>query len=269
MRFLLLLITFSRSLLASGQTIVDTVSLQQALDSALARQSELADTSYIAVDDSAYVNIQYTQTPRDLTVTRQESDKKYRKEAFDKDEWKKIVGNTSYDEKSQKEQPRKKGAMPNFAIDPLAVKIVGYTVIFGLLGYLIYLFIKQAIKDPNRKVPGIAHLFTDQTNPEHVADLDLDSLLQDALTQNNLRLAVRLYYIKLLKHLNNEGFIRWEKNKTNRDYANELISMGFANQFKKLMVAYEYVWYGERTPSTEEFRLLEGTFKKLYETQRS
>lgn len=269
MRFLLLLILFACSFRSYGQIIVDTVSLQQALDSALVRQSKIADTAYLAaVEDSVYANVRYTQTPRDLPVTRQESENAYRKESFDKDEWKKIVGTTSYDEKSRKEEPRKKGTMPNFSIDPSVVKVIGYTVIFGLLGYLIYLFIKQAIKDPNRKVPELAHLFTDQTNPEHVADLDLESLLREALAQNNMRVAVRLYYIKLLKHLNHEGFIRWEKNKTNRDYANELVSMGFSNQFKKIMIAYEYVWYGERTPSMEEFKLLEGTFKKLYETQR-
>ncbi len=268
MRFVPLLILCAWSFTASGQTIADTVSLQQALDSALARQAKNADTAdLIVINDSVYANAQYTQAPRDLTVTRQESEKTYRKESFDKDEWKKVVGETAYEEKTQ--APKKKTSLPNFSLDPLVLKVIGYTVILGLLGYLIYLFIKQAIRDPNRKVQQISQFFTDQTNPEHVADLDLENLLREALAQNNLRLAVRLYYIKLLKHLNHEGFIRWEKNKTNRDYANELVSVGFSGQFKKLMIAYEYVWYGERTPSTEEFKTLEVTFKKLYETQQS
>lgn len=246
---------------ASGQTY-DSLSLEQALDSAA------LDTAYVADYDSVY-EVQYTQAPGDLSVTRQELEKTYRKESFDKKKWKEIVGNTSYSEEAEEEKQKQNRTLPNMAIDPRVIQVIGYAVIFGLLAYLIYLFIKQAMKDPNRNIQRGSALFTDMTNPEHVADLDLENLLREALAQNNLRLAVRLYYLKLLKHLNREGFIRWEKNKTDRDYANELVSNGISGQFRKIMIAYEYVWYGERTPSAEEFKVLESNFKILYQTQRS
>jgi Domain of unknown function (DUF4129) len=249
------------SFAAVGQSSVDSVSLEEALNSVL------VDSAAVDERDSTYANVQYTQAHQDLTVTKQEFEKKYEKESFNKNDWKKIVGDASYSEEA--EQEKRNAALPNMAINPFVLQVLGYTVIFGLLAYLIYLFIRQAIKDPNRKITPGSPLFIDQTDPEHVADLDLENLLREALSQNNLRLAVRLYYIKLLKHLTREGFIRWEKNKTNRDYANELVSNGFSGQFQKIMVAYEYVWYGERTPSPEEFRQLESNFMALYQTQRS
>lgn len=272
MRFITLLILILLGFRATGQTY-DSLTLKQALDSALMPDSAAVDTVVFSMEydssDSAYANVQYTQTPHDLTITRQESEKTYRRESFDKEQWKKIIGNTSYSEKAEEKKEQRKTSLPNFTIDPLVLKVIGYIVILGLLGYLIYLFIKQALIDPNRNLQRGASLYTDLTDPEHVADLDLEKLLQEALAENNLRLAVRLYYIKLLKHLNREGFIHWEKNKTNRDYANELASNGFGGQFKKIMTAYEYVWYGERTPSVEEFAVLESNFKTLYQTQRS
>lgn len=246
---------------ARSQSAADTIFLKQQPDSIM------ADTVVFEEADALNQNIQYTQQPGDLTVTRQEFEKNYRKDKFNKDEWKKVVGNTRYEEKKQPEKPMK---APQLAWGPKLLKIIGYIIVFGLLAFLIYLFIKNAIRDPNVKIRKKgATLFSDHTSPEDVEDADIEILLREALAQNNLRLAVRLYYIKLLKHLHREGFIRWEKNKTNRDYADELNANGFSPEFRRLSTAYEYVWYGERTPSMDEFRLLESNFKSLYQTHRS
>lgn len=264
MRILTLLILLSSGFQVTGQTYADSVSLETLLDSLTVDTASYYDDQE---EDSVYISSQYTKKPGQLPVTQQETNRQYRKQGFDKEAWKKIVGDKRYDEKTTKQT--KKASMPQMSIDPMIIKVIGYTAIFGLLAFLIYLFIKQALNDPSRKsISTNSALFSDQTAPHDVADLDLEALLREALAQNNLRIAVRLYYIKLLKHLNNEGFIRWEKDKTNRDYANELASNGFSNEFKKIMTAYEYVWYGERTPSPQEFTVLESNFKTLYQTHR-
>lgn len=219
--------------------------------------------------DSVYIynQAQYTQKPGELSVTKDEQQKNYSSKKFSKTEWKRIVGGTNYAEESQEVTP------PNIrppVWDPFIIKVIGYVLIFALITVVIVLFARQALKssgNKKRKQQGV--LFLDETQPEDVEDIDLEKLLQGALAQNNLRLAVRLYYIKLLKHLNREGYIRREKNKTNRDYAGELSTFGFSREFRQLMVAYEYVWYGERTPSPEEFNVLESNFKNLFKAQRA
>lgn len=156
------------------------------------------------------------------------------------------------------------------AWDPALLKVIGYIVIFGLLAFLIFLFIKHAVNDSDRKIKAKqATLFTDENAPQDIAEEDLEKLLREALAQRELRVAVRLYYIKLLKHFNYLGYIRWGKNKTNRDYAAELAALGISREFRKLMIAYEYVWYGERTPSGDEFDQLQSHFESLLKTQRS
>lgn len=231
--------------------------------------SGIGDTSLYYSDQidstNGYEHVQYTQTPGELSVTREELQKRYKSKKFSKTEWKRIVGNTNYSEEAVKAKK-----LPNLAWDPHILKVIGYIVIFGLIGFLIFLFVKQALKDSDAKTRKAGEaLFADQLSPEALEEIDLEKLLQEALAQKNLRLAVRLFYIKLLKHLNRQGYIRWEKNKTNRDYADELSRAGFSRDFRKLMVAYEYVWYGNRTPSAEEFSALESNFNTLYKTERA
>jgi hypothetical protein len=262
MKIFILFILFLLAFPTFGQLQTDSTSVEEVFESVI------EDTTYLYSDqsDSAYANVQYTQTPRELSVTQDERLKEYTSKKFSKTEWRRIVGNTKYTEEAEK-QVRK---MPTLAWDPYMLKVIAYVIIFGLITFLIVLFIKQALKDSDVKIrKKEAALFSDQTAPEALEEMNLEKLLQEALAQKNLRLAVRLYYIKLLKHLNQEGYIRWEKNKTNRDYAEELAVFGFSRDFRKLMNAYEYVWYGDRTPSADEFSAIESNFKTLYKAQRA
>lgn len=262
MRTSILLILLLIGFRAFGQAEVDTTNLDYIME-------HLEDT-VVYYEDSTYSHIEYTQKPRDLSVTQQELQKKYQARKFSKTEWKRIVGNTNYEEDPEKERARSANRLPSMQIDPFILKVLPYILIFGLIGFLIYLFIKQALyASGNKTTQQQAALYSDQTTPEDLENIDLEKLLREALAQKNLRLAVRLYYIKLLKHLDREGYIRWEKNKTNRDYADELGVASINREFRKLMNAYEYVWYGERTPSAEEFSALESNFKDLYKTQRA
>lgn len=262
MKTLTLIILLFPALSCFGQTQEDSLSTEEVFESIA------GDTAYLTTQsDTAYSGAQYTQRPEQLSATQEELQKKYTSRKFSKTEWKRIVGETNYAEEAEKAV----NPMPNVPWNPFILKVIGYIIIFGLITFLIILFVKQALKDSDKKIrkEKEAALFSDQTTPEALEEIDLEKLLQEALAQNNLRLAVRLYYIKLLKHLNREGYIRWEKNKTNREYAEELGRAGFSREFRRLMIAYEYVWYGNRTPSVDEFNTIESNFKTLYKAQRA
>lgn len=226
--------------------------------------SDAYDTEY----DSAYAASTYTQNPGDLAPVKKELNQSYTEKKFSKTEWKKIVGETTYTEdpveekkKEEKDQPYRGSSL---AWSPAVLKIIGYVLILLLIGAVIYYLLKNAMLEGG----SVKNLNTDRllydNHIDEIKEDDLERLLREALERNDLRAAVRLYYIKLLKHLHSTGFIAWKRDKTNHDYATELATVHFTRDFRKFMTAYEIIWYGERTPSAEEFRKLQVNFNDLH-----
>ena len=66
-----------------------------------------------------------------------------------------------------------------------------------------------------------------QDGVENIEDVDIESLLARAREEGNFKIAIRLYYLLLLKKLHTLNVIVWKKDKTNRDYLSELFSRNF------------------------------------------
>jgi Domain of unknown function (DUF4129) len=49
------------------------------------------------------------------------------------------------------------------------------------------------------------------------------------------------------------NLIAWKKDKTNRDYLNEIRGRNNYNDFRQLTLVYEIVWYGDTPVKQEEF----------------
>lgn len=89
------------------------------------------------------------------------------------------------------------------------------------------------------------------------ADEDLQSegydlLLQKAISVKDYRLAVRYYFLKTLKKLNDQELIHFSREKTNSRYVQEL-PVTLRNPFSRLLLNYEYVWYGKFPLSETQF----------------
>lgn len=95
---------------------------------------------------------------------------------------------------------------------------------------------------------------------ENIHVLDFNDLIEEALQQNNYRLAVRLYYLKILKQLTDKQLIHWQPTKTNRQYVEELERASLRSDFEHLTSQFEYVWYGEFSVSESTFWLLKEEF---------
>src|SRR5690554_5687171 len=57
---------------------------------------------------------------------------------------------------------------------------------------------------------------------EHIENIDLDALLEDAVAQKNYRSAIRYRYLQVLKTLSQKQIIAWQYEKTNQDYEVEI-----------------------------------------------
>lgn len=101
---------------------------------------------------------------------------------------------------------------------------------------------------------------------EDINTLDFDKLIEQYTSQHDYRMAVRYYYLRLLKTLNNKGLISWRINKTNRDYILELTSSPLYGSFDKLSSFYEYVWYGDFVLAPDQFVFIRDQFTNVTNT---
>lgn len=102
-----------------------------------------------------------------------------------------------------------------------------------------------------------------QNTEENIHTLDFKVIINKALHDKNYRLAVRYYYMWLLKSLTDKGEIEWDIEKTNGDYYKEIKSESLKQDFKFLSYVYEYSWYGEFEISDADFSKTETAFLKL------
>ncbi len=96
-----------------------------------------------------------------------------------------------------------------------------------------------------------------------IKEADLDSLINEAVNGKDYRLAIRYYYLKILKQLIDNQLIDWHPDKTNRDYVNELKAKDLKTLFKHLTFIYDYVWYGKFTPAEKDFKDIKDDFNKF------
>jgi hypothetical protein len=80
---------------------------------------------------------------------------------------------------------------------------------------------------------------------EDINKIDFDKLIEEAIAKKDFRKAVRLHFLKLLKKLTDNNLIKWQIDKTNRDYSIELSNSKYTSQFNQLSLVYEYIWYGD------------------------
>lgn len=229
------------------------------------------DTVYSEEDEYESESLEgatFTKKPGELNSTQREREKSYTKKKFSKTEWKKITEDANYSEDAVEKEKKKETRAP--AWNSEALNLIAYILLGGLIVTAIFFLVKYAMSAKDTiKIKSVNDMhFYDTGQLDDVRDIDLDKLLREALSQNDYRAAVRIYYLKLLKHLDTTGYIAWKKDKTNMEYATELSAAAFVRDFRRLMTAYEIIWYGERTPTADEFKKIELSFNNLQSQAR-
>lgn len=97
---------------------------------------------------------------------------------------------------------------------------------------------------------------------ENIHESDLDKFIKQAESEENYNLAIRLYYLAIIKELSLSKLIKWKKNKTNRSYLNELGSSPFRAGFKKATTIFERVWYGDGLLDQKDYLVLKPQFQQ-------
>lgn len=131
-----------------------------------------------------------------------------------------------------------------------------------LLAYVIYqLFFKgKQVKDES-VTPTDYH--DDELDPSTLQKSQLELDLEEAITEEDYRLAVRILYTMILKQLVEKKWIAWEKKKTNYHYLLELGQRPERSDFDKSIRIFEWVWYGKNNPNKEEFKAVNDFYNRF------
>lgn len=89
------------------------------------------------------------------------------------------------------------------------------------------------------------------------------SLQERAENAGQLDIAVRLLYIQLLKDLQDNGFIKYRKDYSNRDYQTQMAASELLPDFREVTVDYERYWYGKYVIDALSYRLVKRKFATL------
>ena len=96
--------------------------------------------------------------------------------------------------------------------------------------------------------------------------INFKSLISSAEENNNFRLAIRYYYLWLLKDLTTAELIEYDVEKTNSDYYNELTSASIKEEFSYTSYLYNYIWYGEFNVDKDQFIRAKNSFVGFLKT---
>ena len=138
-----------------------------------------------------------------------------------------------------------------------------YIVLAAISGLVIYLLAKA-------EVLGFLFPKRAQSSPldyENLADnihgIDFDTAVDEAVSQRNYRLAVRLLYLQTLKHLADTDRIQYKPDKTNRQYVYELANLPLQTDFELLTRQFEFAWYGEFPVDETRFGVIRQQFQSF------
>ena len=98
---------------------------------------------------------------------------------------------------------------------------------------------------------------------ENIHESDLDAFIRQALAQEEYALAIRLYYLSVLKELSLRKAIRWKRDKTNRQYIQEMRQSPLSGAFEEVTGIFEQAWYGGRQVNRRGYQAAELKFRAL------
>lgn len=139
-------------------------------------------------------------------------------------------------------------------------QILAILLALGLISYGIY-WMMQAPK--NKALARDGTEITLANLDHYVLETDLNRFLREAKAAANWSLAIRLYFLLIIKQLSDNGSIRWAKEKTNRDFLRETNAHPLGPDIRSITRQYERIWYGNQGLDAQTFVALEADFQAL------
>jgi len=150
-------------------------------------------------------------------------------------------------------------------VTDIAIKVF-YVVIFILV---VFFIVKAIINKEGKWVFGKSSdksIIPVTDIESNIYEADFKSLIASAERDKNYRLAVRYYYLLLLKNLSQAGIIEYDVEKTNSDYHYEINSEALKKEFSYTSYLYNYIWYGEFDIDNNQFQKAKTAFNQFLDS---
>ncbi|MDX1941764.1 MAG: DUF4129 domain-containing protein [Saprospiraceae bacterium] len=188
---------------------------------------------------------------------------------FSKTDWQRAKQGIDYSadrlKTPKKEEKDKKKNNKSFFQGGNASGIMKFIII--IIGAVVLLLLIRSLlglNNPKNKKIGKKITVVDlQQIEENIHDADIEDFIRQAIIQQDFALAVRLYYLAILKELSLKNMIFWKKDKTNKDYLREMRSSSLFNPFRETTAIFERIWYGGSPVRIADFYQLEPKFQAM------
>ena len=149
---------------------------------------------------------------------------------FDEPTYKKLTDGVDFSEDDYQPKKKKKEEAPPPNFEGIGAFLKFFFIVLGI-GLLVFLLVK-ALNNENlfsprdKKLKPTANIDLEKIE-EDLEKTELDDPIRQAIAAENYSLAVRLYYLAILKNLSLSKKIKWKKDKTNGEYLRELSGTPF------------------------------------------
>ncbi len=188
---------------------------------------------------------------------------------FDEQHWQETIDGLEYGDLDQVEEEdiednktHKRSSSWNFpSLGP-----AGQAIVIGAFVILLVILIVKLVGDGGQgvgKKVDVDPIFELEDLEENIHESDLERFLRISLEEKKFRIALRIYYLIVIRRLSDLGWIQWQKDKTNYDYVREMRPKSSHGIFRDLTYMFEIVWYGETPVSEKDFHALSPDFERF------
>lgn len=95
---------------------------------------------------------------------------------------------------------------------------------------------------------------------EDIRGMDIEALIREAEADNDLRRAIRLHYLLVLRKLVDGGVLVWSPERTDREYLQQLKDPAMRSRFAQAAGIFQWVWYGHTEVDAADYTRLKRPF---------
>ena len=151
---------------------------------------------------------------------------------------------------------------PAIGILKFILQVLPYLILGIALYFILKFFLRMNTSESEMDDVNIASIYA--TDDEKLINSkNLEQLIKDAVEAKEYRLAIRFYYLFVLKKLADKEMIIWQQEKTNEDYLAEVSNENLKPDFTKSTRLYDFVWYGNFNINETEFLKAQQLFTSL------
>lgn len=139
-------------------------------------------------------------------------------------------------------------------------QVLFFSIIIGALVFLIIRLLGGNTFKSNNAINRKEIGYSMAEIEENLHEADLEGFAKHALDKEDYKLAIRLYYLQILKILSQDKSIKWKRDKTNNQYIREMQLHPQFMAFSSITRQFERVWYGDVEVKKREFEKLRPYF---------